>query len=110
MSNMKGKNNPFKIGDSVLIKKPRIPYPTKAGWHFGIPEDKWNLIIKKEHKVTGLSDWDGLPAIILEEQINYCWPIECATLVKASSDANIKKACDCPDIFIRGCQNRKAHV
>lgn len=113
--------NPFKVGDTVVIKKPSKPYP--KDWPnshysppfgippppFGIPLTKWDLASGKNQVVIEVIDYMGHPSIKLEADPVYCWPASCANLVINLQSTPGKIFCNCPDIFIKGCQNKKDH-
>jgi len=108
--------NPFKVGDTVILRKPSTPYPTtwppeQNTYAFGIHEDDWNMVVGKNREVTSLTTYRGCPGIVIDGSgLSYCWPIEYVDLAILSSTGTGKVPCNCPSIFIRGCQNKKGHI
>lgn len=110
---MKMSDNPFKIGDVVILTKPVFPFPDDwppetlpphaRTYAFGIREDTWDRFVGKFTEITSLANYSGCAAIIIDSDPRaYCWPVECVSKAQLIS----KILCDCPNIFLSGCRNK----
>jgi hypothetical protein len=111
-------SNPFQIGDRVIIRKPLPPFPAawpseyKNTYAFGIPEKAWNKASHILTNVSALMTYENYPAVMVDLIDAYCWPVECVYKYPWTADL-VKKGkipCNCPNIFLQGCQDKKNHI